>query len=112
MANSILIQPSSFSSSYVSDSFFYKSPTDVKYTNSRYNSFSPVSSMKNTKKITFNLPPYSGNSLYDLSNSYIEMKLRIVDSDGNLPNPSEYVVGLINNSLQSLFSDVKLILNG
>ena len=68
--------------------------------------------MKNTKKITFSLPPFSNPTLWDLGNSYLEMTLKIVDEDGKVPDAEEYVVGFVNNALHSLFSDVKLIING
>ena len=62
--------------------------------------------------MTFHLPAFQSPVLYDMANSYIEMNLKIVDEEGNLPDSSVYTVGFVNNILHSLFSDVKLIING
>ena len=68
--------------------------------------------MANTKKITFQIPAFQSASLIDLGASYLEMNVKIVDEKGKLPDPSVYTVGMVNNVLHSLFSDVKLIING
>ena len=112
MSSSIVVQPSVYTADTYGNSFFFKSPTDVKYLSSRYHAFSPISSMKNTKKITFSLPSFSNPTLWDLGNSYLEMSLKIVDEDGKIPDAETYVVGFVNNALHSLFSDAKLIING
>ena len=112
MASTIIVEPQTYSARVFSDSFFFKEPIDLKYTGSRYHMFTPISSMKNTRKITFSLPPFANPTLWDLGNSYIEMTFKIVDEDGNIPDSSTYTVGFINNVLHSLFSDVKLYLNG
>ena len=112
MASTILVEPQTYSARVFSDTFFLKEPIDLKFTSSQYHTFTPISSMKNAQKITFSLPAFPSATLWDLGNSYLEMTLKIVDADGNVPKAEKYLVGFINNTLHSLFSDVKLYLNG
>lgn len=112
MASTILVQPNSYSADMYSESWFMKQPIDLRYTSSRYHSFTPISSMKNTRTITFSLPAFSNSTIWDLGNSYIELSLKIVDEQGNPPDAETYIIGFVNNVLKSLFEDIKLYLNG
>ena len=116
MSTGVIVEPFTYSSKNFSDSFFFKEPVDLKYTSSRYHTFSPINSLTEAKKIDFSIPSFNVPSLWNLNNSYIEVGFKVTDLEGELPKITEggasEVIGPINNALHSMFKDVKLYLNG
>lgn len=61
------------------------------------------------EKVEFNLERYDAANVYQIQNTYIEARIKIVKEDGStLPTKT---VGPINNVLHSLFSSVRLTVN-
>ena len=110
MAN-LVVQPSSYSARKIETNLFSRVPIDLRYTQSRYNTYLPVNSIGSgiVDRITFNLPAYSSATVYDLSSLLVEMTVQIVDKDGNLPSSDIRIANICG--AQSFFSDVKYYLN-
>ena len=106
----IVVAPESFSSSSFADSFFFKQAIDLKYVSSQYHTFSPINSLTNATQVNFSLPMFATPSVYDLKNSYLEVGLKIVGEDGELP-PISDIVAPVNNVLHSMFKNVEVYFN-
>ena len=108
---SLTVQPSTFSGRDLQQTFFQRVPADLRYVNSRYHSFLPLNSIGSgvVDRITFNLPSHSSATTYDFSSLLVEMSVTIVDSEGNLPDPSVKISHICG--AHSFFSDVKYYLN-
>ena len=107
----LTVQPSTYSGRKLEDTLFQRVPADMRYTGSRYHSYLPVNSLGSgvVDRITFNLPPFSSATLYDLSSLLVEMTVQIVDQNGNLPHKDVRIANICG--AQSFFSDVKYYLN-
>ena len=110
MAN-LVVQPSTYSARKAETNYFERSPIDLRYTQSRYNTYLPVNSIGSgvVDRVTFNLPPFSSATVYDLSSLLVEMTISIVDKDGKLPNSDIRIANICGAN--SFFSDVKYYLN-
>ena len=105
------VQPATFSARKLQETFFQRVPADLRYVNSRYNSYLPVNSLGDgsVDRITFNLPSFSSATFYDMSSLLVEMTVKIVDENGNIPAKSVRIANICGAS--SFFSDVKIYLN-
>ena len=100
---------------YISDLFV--SPVDDKrFSRVTFEKFLPITSVKSYRDlqadpaINFHLPKKTSPFVYLLSQTLISVKIKIVDSDGNLPTNSAKVT-VNNNVLHTLFSSCELKLN-
>ena len=106
----IVVAPESYSSTAYADSFFFKQAIDLKYSSSQYHTFSPINSLTNANQINFSLPMFATPTVYDLKQSYLEIGLKIVDEDGELPG-LDTIICPVNNALHSLFKNVEVYFN-
>ena len=105
---SLVVQPASYSAKEFTSSLFRRVPADLRYTNSKYHTFLPINSISNgAQRISFLLPPFASATLWDLGNVLMDVTVAITDAEGKLP-PKGSRIGCINNSMHSLFSDVKV----
>ena len=110
MAESILQVPHTLPAESLSESFFSKSPTDLRFKNTKYDIIYPRNSIANTNTILFELPVPTGPSVYLLDKVLISVEMKILSKDGEkIPNDSE--AAPINLPLTSFISHLNLELN-
>ena len=95
------------------DSFFRKTPTDLTYQNTRYQTYLPVNAIAGTgvSQINFFIQKWAGPILVDINNALLAVKLGLTKSDGKTKVPDESVVAPINNILHSMFSEIRIYYN-
>ena len=104
-----LREPLSFPAQIYAESFFRKLPVDARFLQCTYQKFVPSSSIDG-KTIEFNLDRYDVGNIYLIQDSCLEVNCVITKNDGTLPAKSANV-GVINNTLHSLFDAVRLTIN-
>ena len=104
-----LREPLSFPAQIYAESFFRKLPVDARFLQCTYQKFVPSSSIDG-KTIEFNLDRYDVGNIYLIQDSCLEVNCVITKSNGTLPDKSVNV-GVINNTLHSLFDAVRLTIN-
>lgn len=91
-------------------SYFRSLPLDARWQRTRYHPYRPLNPARESKHVTFQMPPWTSNSIYNIHDALLAVKMKIVDKDGKtLPNNT--VCGPINNVYASIFSDLKASLN-
>lgn len=107
------VQPSSYGGveDFV-DSYFRRTPTDLTYENTKYNTYYPINSISGpgVNQINFFLPKWSGRVMTDLSETFIAAKIKLTTEAGETV-PDGSVVAPINNVLYSAFSECRIYFN-
>lgn len=106
---SLLIDDSAWSAQNYTDSFFLKKPTDLRYLKTEYYTYY-AQTESTDQPFSITLPKRSGPEVYHLNKLLMEVQLKLVDSDGNIPANGSNVAP-VNNILHSIFMQVKLKLN-
>lgn len=86
-------------------------PTQTHIENGYEVCYKPISSLAEDAPIEF-IVPGQGDEYIDLSQTYLEIKAKIVKADGtNLVAADDATIGPVNNWMHSLFSQVDVYLN-
>ena len=111
MASLTIQQPATYSGRTLDNTLFQRVPTDLRYVNSRYQTFLPLNSIGDgsVDRIIFNIPSLASASTYDFSSLLLEMSVTIVDKDNNLPGSDIRIANICG--AHSFFSDIKYYLN-
>jgi hypothetical protein len=105
-----LTESSTFPAQIYANSFFSSLPTDARFLQNTFQKIVPSSGI-NGKIIEFILPRFDAANVYQIQDTYVEVRILITKSDGiTLPNKTD-VVAPVNNVLHSLFEAVRLTIN-
>lgn len=93
----------------VSRSFHRHIPTDARFVQITRRQFTPDTTITQ-KDASFSFPPSPQIYLFNDIELELKVKLRIKGTD--LVPPDDALVGVVNNTMHSLISDLKLSING
>lgn len=104
-----LTESSTFPAQIYANSFFSNLPTDARFLQNTFQKIVPSSSI-NGKIIEFILPRFDAANIYQIQDTYVEVRFLITKANNDLPDTAK-VVGPINNIVHSLFEGVRLSIN-
>ena len=110
MSGPVIGEDSTISVVSGADVAFQNKPADNRFENVEYIPYKPIYSIGGSKTIEFNIAAQSCNKVLLFAEHILELELRIVLEDGS-PLKEEMFVALVNNGIDSLWSDVHIKLN-
>lgn len=91
---------------------FFNSPIiDNRFQSVDYMPVQPISDYTSQDTIEFEIPKFSNNHCLLMHAAMIEVNLRLLDTQGNIPEEGK-VVSFSNNIVNSLFQDCEITVNG
>ena len=110
MAEARQIEPDLVGIQSTQEDFFGTSYFDGRFTSSDYHMFPPIHDIT-VDPLSFVLPAMKSGSVYRMNQAVLSISVKIMQRDGQ-PPAKDSLVALANNSLNSLFKDSDLTLNG
>ncbi len=107
----ILVEADVYTGEDVSDTWFQKMATDLRYSSVEFLPLYPVTSLSNAKQIQFSVPGFTGAGAVKLHDSFLALKVKLCKADGTTKVDAGKVVAPVNLTLHSLFSSCQLYLN-
>lgn len=95
----------------LSDVWFRKYATDLRFTSVEYLPVYPQNSLTNAKQIIFYIGGFTGTGCLKLQDAMLYVKVKLTKDDGSSKIPDEKKVAPINNTMHSLFSSCATYLN-
>ena len=109
-AGAILREPNTFSAQDLAKDLFANVPLDDCWAEKDMRTFSPLMAISREGTCAFELPALD-SEMYLFSDLILEVRVRLEDSEGKLPE-SRAAVGPVNNLLHSIIKECKIKING